>query len=113
MTYGLRILPAADADIDEAGLYIAKDNLNAALRFYDALDRTFRQTRDHPQRWPRYEMEHSRLTELRKRSVTGFRNYLVFYRIDADIVEVIRVLHGARDIPARLTDSAGGEESPV
>jgi len=109
MIYGLRILPAADADVDMAGLYVARDNLEAALRFYDAIDQTYRQIRDHPKRWPRYELDHPRLKELRKTAVIGYRNYLVFYRIDADMVEIIRVLHGARDIPALLMEDLRGD----
>jgi toxin ParE1/3/4 len=104
MTYGLRILPAADADVDEAGAFIAQDNLDAALRFYDAVEKTYREIREHPKRWARYELNHPRLQELRKRSVIGFNKYLIFYRIDADMVEIIRVLHGARDIPPALAE---------
>lgn len=109
MSPGLRILPAADADVDAAALFIARNNLNAAMRFYDAVEETYRQIREHPRRWPRYELDHPRLSELRKRGVSGFRNYLVFYRIDADIVEVIRVLHGARDIPSVLAEELTDE----
>jgi len=111
MTYGLRILPAADADVDAAAAFIARDSLDAALRFYDAVDRTYRQIRDHPQRCPRYELDHPRLRGLRKCTVTGSRNYLVFYHIDADTVEVIRVLHGARDIPSVLAERLDDEDS--
>lgn len=107
MSYRLRILPAADADVDDAALIIARDNLPAALRFYDAVDKTYRQIRDHPNRWARYELDEPRLASLRKRAVTGFRNYLIFYRVDADMVEIIRVLHGARDIPAALDEDSG------
>jgi toxin ParE1/3/4 len=103
MNYGLRILPAADADVDETAEYIARDSLDAALRFYDAVDETYRQISEHPKRWPRYELRHRRLRDLRKRAVVGFENHLVFYRIDAGMVEVIRVLHGARDIQAILS----------
>ena len=109
MTYGLRILPAAD--VDAAAAFIARDNLDAALRFYDAVDRTYRQIRDHPQRCPRYDLDHLRLRGLRKCSVTGFRNYLVFYHIDADMVEVIRVLHGARDTPSVLAERRDEESA--
>jgi len=49
-------------------------------------------------------LAHPRLNDLRKRSVKGFDSYLVFYRIDADMVEIIRVLHGARDIPSLLAE---------
>jgi toxin ParE1/3/4 len=102
MTYRLRILPAADADVDEAALFIARDNFDAAMRFYDAVDMTYRQIRAHPTRWPRYELPEPRLANLRKRAVFGFRNYLVFYEVGGDVVEIIRVLHGARDIPSIL-----------
>jgi len=104
MSHALRILPAADADVDAAAAFIARDNLNAALRFYDAVERTCRELAQHPNRWPRYELDHPRLAELRKRSVTGFKNFLVFYHMVGDVVEIIRVLHGARDIPSLLLD---------
>lgn len=104
MTYGLRILPLADADVDNAALFIARDSVEAAMRFYDAVEASYRQIRDHPKRWPLYELDHPRLQELRKCFVTGFRSYLIFYRIDADMVEIIRVLHGAQDIPSVLSD---------
>ena len=104
MSYSLRVRPAAIADVDEMALYIARDNLDAALRFYDAVDRTYRQIRQHPRRYPRFELDEPRLGELRKCAVAGFRRYLVFYGIDGDAVEVIRVLHGARDLPSVLED---------
>lgn len=105
MSHRLRIRPAADADVDGIAAYIARDNLDAALRFYDAVDSTFRELQDHPNRWPRYHVGHSRLPVLRKRSVKGFTNYLVFYQVVDKHVEVIRVLHGARDVPSALNES--------
>jgi len=99
MSHALRILPAADADVDAAAEFISRDNLEAALRFYDAVERTCRELAQHPGRWPRYELRHPRLANLRKRSVVGFKNYLTV----GDTVEIIRVLHGARDIPSILT----------
>ncbi len=42
MRFDLRILPAADADLDEAAHYIAHDSREQALRLYDAADSTFR-----------------------------------------------------------------------
>lgn len=104
MSYRLTIYPAAERDIDDAAVFIANDNLPAALRFYDAVDLAFQQIRAHPVRWPRYEIDHPSLANLRKRSVPRFGNYLIFYRIEGNVVEVIRVLHGARDIPTVLGD---------
>ena len=33
-------------------------------------------------------------------SIRGFQNYIVFYRPLEDGVDVVRVIHGARDIQA-------------
>jgi toxin ParE1/3/4 len=104
MKYRLRIYPAADADVDEAAHHIARDSLDAALRFYDAADETYRQIRDHPNRWPRFELDHPKLANLLKRAIVGFRNYLAFYQVHGEFVDIIRVLHGARDIPSILLD---------
>ena len=34
--------------------------------------------------------------------VAGFRKYLIFYRVVDDAVSIVRVLHGSRNITARL-----------
>jgi toxin ParE1/3/4 len=106
MSRVLRILPAADADMDEIALYIARDNLGAALRFYDAVEKTFRELGEHPERWPQYELNHPRLEGLRKRSVRGFSRYLIFYRIEGREVRIIRMLQGSRDIAAALGETS-------
>ncbi len=100
MTFGLRILPAADDDVDDLAGFIARDSVEQAMRFYDSVAETYTMILEAPKRWPVYGFTHPRLKDLRKRSVLGFTNHLVFYRIDADMVEIVRVLHGARDIPA-------------
>jgi toxin ParE1/3/4 len=97
MTYGLTLRPAADADIAAAATAIAADSIEQALRFYDSIDATFGQLREHPERWALWPIEHPRLTGLPRCFVIGFRNHLIFYRVDTDTVDVIRVLHAARD----------------
>jgi toxin ParE1/3/4 len=104
MTFGLRILPAADADVDAAAFFIAQDSVETALRFYDAVEATFRLIREHPLAYARFEFDHPRLQDVRKCSVHGFASHLVFFRVDADMVEIIRVLHGARDLPEALRE---------
>lgn len=36
---------------------------------------------------------------LRMLPVSGFNNYLIFYRIEGDAVRVLYVVHGARHLP--------------
>ena len=106
MIFGLRILPAADDDVDEQAVYIAGDSIEHALRFYDSVTATYKLILESPKRWALYGFDSPRLSDLRKRSVLGFPNHFVFYQIEADVVETVRVLHGARDLPAVLEKGA-------
>ena len=106
MIHGLRIVPAADTDIDEAAFFIGRDSVNAAMRFLDAVEGTFQNLRERPLAYQRFELGLPGLETLRKCPVGGFRNILVFYRIDGDMVEIIRVLHGSRDI-LRVFEQSG------
>jgi toxin ParE1/3/4 len=60
---------------------------------------------------PRYEHDHPALAELRVSVLSApFNAYLIFYRPVAGGIEVVRVLHGARDIPRILAEEFGIEE---
>ena len=41
--------------------------------------------------------------EVRSWRVEGCRNYLIFYREIPDGVQIWRVLHGAQDLPTKLS----------
>jgi toxin ParE1/3/4 len=49
-----------------------------------------------------WESDHPELAGLRVLPIRGFENYLVFYRSMADRIEIVRVLHGARDLDSLL-----------
>ena len=94
----------ARLDVDEAvEHYLAEARAAVALAFIDALEEAFRRMGEHPASGsPRYARELD-LPGLRSWVVRRFP-YLVFYvERDADI-DVWRVLHGARDIPAWLRE---------
>ena len=88
----------------EQALYIARDNPPAAARFIDAVASTIQFAVDHPQAGKRYPVHASSLQGLRRVPVQGFGNWLVFYLECYDGLLIIRVLHGARDIPAALEE---------
>jgi toxin ParE1/3/4 len=91
--------PAALADLEESGSFIGRDSLAAELRFYEAAESTFKQLAQMPGLGrERTDLTHERLRGLRSFPVRGFDNWLVFYRSTADGIEIIRVLHGARDL---------------
>lgn len=86
------ITPEAEEDIDEIIAYIASDNFDASVAFYDRLIELFQTLANNPEAGrTRPDLEHG----LRS---FPFRNYLIFYRIWAGRVAISRVLHSARDL---------------
>jgi toxin ParE1/3/4 len=100
----IAIRPAADRDLDELAAFIAKDDIGAALRFYDAVARAYEQLLDRPGIAPSRDFGHPRLNALRMWPVPHFPNHLIFYRPVEDGIEIVRVLHAARDIASLLGD---------
>lgn len=98
------LLPRADADLVEIGTHIASDSPASALRFLDAAKTTIESLRDTPLRAARLRTQTEALSEVRWVRIAGFDAYLAFYLVDEASVRVIRVLHGARDLPAVLPD---------
>lgn len=52
----------------------------------------------------RSELANESLSDVRSFPIHGFKNWLVFYRPTPDGIDVIRVLHGARDLNAIFMD---------
>jgi len=94
-----RVQPAADKDLDDQAAYLSTHaSLETALRFYDAASSTFGKLADAPgigERWP---TTHPRLAGLRVCRIEGFEKHLAFYRPLDDGIEVVRVIHAARDL---------------
>jgi len=84
---------------DEIAYYVSEDAESAALGFIDALERAYTHIARHPATGsPRYAHEPN-LPGLRSWSLARYP-FLVFYVEQPDRVDVWRVLHGQRDIPA-------------
>ena len=94
----------ARRDIGKAvGHCMAEAGASLALEFIDALEEACRQIGERPASGsPRYAHELD-IPGLRFRSVGKFP-YLVFYVEREAEIDVWRVLHGARDIPAWLQE---------
>jgi len=97
-----QVVPRAIArwDIDAAiGHYLSVAGGQTALRFIDALDRAYQHIARHPASGsPRYAHELD-LPGLRCWPIRRFP-YLIFYIERDDRIDVWRILHGERDIPA-------------
>jgi toxin ParE1/3/4 len=94
----------ARQDVLELVTHIAVDNPRAAVAFYEAYEHVIATTLvEMPEIGWRYRSTEPGLQEVRAVSVGRFRNYLVFYRRRDDEIEVLRVLHGARDLRSILS----------
>jgi plasmid stabilization system protein ParE len=96
----VRILARADRDIEEAAEeYACAGGGELGMDFYRAVERAWHQLGEHPEIGMEVVWESPRLRGVRRWQVARpFDAYQVFYRVtDEGGVEVIRVLHGARD----------------
>jgi toxin ParE1/3/4 len=91
--------PEAIDDLGTIARWIAADNPQRAESFVDELEGACRSLSRRPSRFPVALRLHGE--PIRKRL---HRDYLIFYRIRRTQVEVVRVLHGARDWAALLPD---------
>ncbi len=100
--------PTAVRDLDVAADYIQRrGSPERAIRFLRSADSTFARLAGRPGIGARYESDVPLMIDLRFFPVSRFKNYLVFYRPIAGGIEVLRVLHGARDIQHILADDFG------
>jgi len=88
----LLIRPEAERDLDEIWWYIAQDSPDNADRFLDRLQERFSTLAGFP-----------KMGASRDDIQTGLRSqpagsYLIFYFPLADGIEIVRVLHGSRDV---------------
>lgn len=102
MTGRIIRVPQARRDIVETAIYLEEQNPDAAMRFLAAVEDTLAILVTMPGIGVARTFGHARLAGLRWLPVRGFEKHLIFYRSVDDGVEVIRVLHGARDIKAIL-----------
>jgi antitoxin ParD1/3/4 len=92
------LTPAAEGDLLKIIEYLEGDNPSAVLKVVDALDDAMQRLADNP------GIGHLRpdLTDQDVRFWSVFK-YLVIYRPDTKPLQIVRVLHGRRDVK-RLLD---------
>jgi toxin ParE1/3/4 len=104
MTRRIFITPKASLDLDELFAFIAQNNQDAALKFFDSARQTFTQLAQTPGMGSIYEVSNPSLEGLRKWRVKGFEKYIIFYRYSDELLEVVRILYSGRDFTAILEE---------
>jgi toxin ParE1/3/4 len=99
----ITIRPQADRDLVDQAEYLARNaSLAVALRFYAAAEETFSLLAAHPEMGRTWKSPDPSLSGIRMYLLRGFPKCLVFYRATRGGIEIVRVLHGARDVDALL-----------
>ncbi len=88
----LRISPRAISDLVEIWSYIADDSAANADAFIDKIHETIQLLADRPGSGRRREELAPGIQSF------PFGRYIIFYRVLTGAIEIVRVLHGARDI---------------
>ncbi len=93
----LVLAPAARDDLDAIHSYISADNSQVADRVIDSAFETFALLTRNPELGRGRNFQKPSLRALRSFGISTYPNYVIFYRLKEDVVEIVRVLHGARD----------------
>ncbi len=88
-----RFTSLAVFDLHEIWLFVANQSVDSADRLYDRISAPCESLAAQP------GMGEARPDLKERMRVFPVDNYIVFYRPEADGIEVVRVLHGARDYP--------------
>jgi toxin ParE1/3/4 len=97
----------ANLDVDEAiAHYLSEAGDHVALSFVDALERAYRHLSRHPASGSSRYAAELNLPHLRSWPLGRFP-HVVFYVETEECIDVWRVLHGARDIPAWMQETDG------
>jgi toxin ParE1/3/4 len=97
------VRPRADHDLDEQAYYFAtKAGPELGHRFLLAAHETFGLLATQPQMGWQAKLKNPLLASLRVFRVSGFEKMLVLYHPSPQGIEILRVVHGSRNIAALL-----------
>lgn len=91
--YQVRYLPSAEKDFMEIIEYIRADNPTAASNFIDQIDETVSKLELFPLLG---QVPKDRRLQSQNYRILILGNYLVFYALKGNIIEIRRILHGKR-----------------
>src|SRR5258705_6671396 len=94
----LYLRPMAKAAIEAIAVRIAQDNLSASIRFTERVQETLNRVLFWPLCGAELRIRIAKLRGLRSYPIRGYRNYIVYYLPRQDGIDVVHVIHGARNL---------------
>ena len=104
MNRKVRRRPRVAIDLVEQALFIGKTSPKAASRFLAAAEKAFLRLAEQPELGGAYPTDNEQLDGLRAWRIRGFEKHIIFYLVRPRAIEVVRVLHAARDLDTLLAD---------
>ena len=96
----------------EQAIHLAEQaSPETAVRFLEAVRAGFDQLSERPELGRLREFRNPSLVRVRSWRVPRFNQYLIFYQPIEDGIEVLAVLHGARDLEAIFEEDFAEDES--
>ena len=100
-TYVIR--PKANKDLEDQAFYYATEGIpEVGHRFLVAAHETFTLLATQPNMGWQPRLKHSTLRTMRVFRISGFERILVLYLPLLDGVEILRIVHGSRNVEALL-----------
>ena len=101
----VRITPKADHDVDEIYEWLHRENPARANRFLEAVDQTIQAVSQMPGIGSRRYAHIPLMPGMRMVKVKQFERYLLFYLERNEFIDIIRIVHSARNLPEALNES--------
>ena len=90
---------AAKRDLTDHFVFLGENaSVDVARRFLHAANVSFQALAQMPELGAQRSFRNPRFSTVRAWPVKGFERYLIFYRPLSDGVEILRIIHGAREI---------------
>ncbi len=104
MSLQVRRRPTANRDVDEIAFFLSGFDPDNGFQFLDAVERTLQRVAAMPGLGRPFPIDG--IPGLRRVSVAGFKKYYILYDSDEHAIDVLKVIHGSRDIRAILRGQA-------
>jgi toxin ParE1/3/4 len=92
------------ADLSAIWEFIALDDMDAADRFLNSAEEMFRLLAAHPEAGPVCFAKSPKLKGIRFLPIRNFENFLIFYKPREGGVDILHIIHGARDFQSLLEE---------
>lgn len=94
--------PAARNDIVNIAVHFGEVDLALMERFLNAAEATITYLAEHGDIAPFASLD--AYPDIRRWPIKGFNQYLIFHITDENTLTIIRVMHGAQDVPRAIED---------